>query len=264
VIPKETVFGFFNLQGLVLFGLYALGLVSALIIAAILKFIINSKEKGFLLLELPTYKSPRWSNVGLTVWEKVRVFVLDAGKVILSISIILWALATFGPGEKMMHAAVKAEVKAKELRLSAEETERMVASAKLENSYIGMLGKGIEPAIQPLGYDWKIGISLITSFAAREVFVGSLATIYAVHDDGDENRRLIDRMRAEKRMDGTPVYTMASGVSLMIFYVFAMQCMATLAVVKRETKSWKWPLIQVAFMGILAYLGAMIAFNVLS
>lgn len=264
VIPKETVFGFFNLQGLVLFGLYALGLVSALIIAAILKFIINSKEKGFLLLELPTYKSPRWSNVGLTVWEKVRVFVLDAGKVILSISIILWALATFGPGENMKQAAVKAEVKAKELRLSVEETERMVASAKLENSYIGMLGKGIEPAIQPLGYDWKIGISLITSFAAREVFVGSLATIYAVHDDGDENRRLIDRLRAEKKIDGTPVYTLASGVSLMIFYVFAMQCMATLAVVKRETKSWKWPLIQIAFMGVLAYLGAMIAFNMLS
>ena len=264
VIPKETVLGFFNLQGLVLLGLYALGLVSALIIAAILKFIINSKEKGFLLLELPTYKSPRWSNVGLTVWEKVRVFVLDAGKVILSISIILWALATFGPGEKMMQAAAKAEVKAKELKLSAEETERMVASAKLESSYIGIMGKAIEPAIEPLGYDWKIGVSLITSFAAREVFVGSLATIYAVHDDGDENRRLIDRMRAEKRTDGTPVYSLASGVSLMIFYVFAMQCMATLAVVKRETKSWKWPLIQIAFMGILAYLGAMIAFNVLS
>lgn len=264
VIPKATVFGFLNLQGLVLFGLYALGLVSALIIAALLKFIINSKEKGFLLLELPTYKSPRWSNVGLTVWEKVRVFVLDAGKVILSISIILWALATFGPGDKMMHEAVKAEVKAKALKLSAEETERMVASAKLENSYIGMLGKGIEPVIRPLGYDWKIGVSLITSFAAREVFVGSLATIYAVHDDGAENRRLIDRLRAEKRADGTPVYTMASGVSLMIFYVFAMQCMATLAVVKRETKSWKWPLIQIAFMGVLAYLGAMIAYNVLS
>ncbi|MFN5785314.1 MAG: nucleoside recognition domain-containing protein, partial [Flavobacteriia bacterium] len=129
---------------------------------------------------------------------------------------------------------------------------------------IGMLGKGIEPVIEPLGYDWKIGISLITSFAAREVFVGSLATIYAVHDDGDKNRRLIDRLRLEKRADGTPVYTMASGVSLMIFYVFAMQCMATLAVVKRETKSWKWPLIQIAFMGVLAYLGAMIAFNVLS
>ncbi|MFN5785947.1 MAG: ferrous iron transporter B, partial [Flavobacteriia bacterium] len=140
VIPNETVLGFFNLQGLVLFGLYALGLVSALIIAAILKFIINSKEKGFLLLELPTYKSPRWPNVGLAVWEKVRVFVLDAGKVILSIAIILWALATFGPGEKMLRAAAKAELKAKELHLSADETEGMVASAKLENSYIGMLG----------------------------------------------------------------------------------------------------------------------------
>jgi ferrous iron transport protein B len=264
VIPKTTVFGFFNLQGLVLFGLYALGLVSALIIAAILKLLINSKEKGFLLLELPTYKVPRWGNVGITVLEKVKVFVLDAGKVILSISIILWALATFGPGDKMAIAAEKAVQQAKVQNLSADETARLEASAKLENSYIGHLGKGIEPVIKPLGYDWKIGISLITSFAAREVFVGSLATIYAVHDDGSVNRRLIDRLRAEKRADGTPVYTMAAGVSLMIFYVFAMQCMATLAVVKRETKSWKWPLIQIAFMGVLAYLGAMIAFNLLS
>ena len=137
-------------------------------------------------------------------------------------------------------------------------------SAKLENSYIGIMGKGLEPVIKPLGYDWKIGISLITSFAAREVFVGSLATIYAVQEDGGENKRLIDRMRSEKRFDGTPVYTLASGASLMVFYVFAMQCMATLAVVKRETKSWKWPLIQMAFMGTLAYLGAFITYIILS
>lgn len=264
VIPKQTVLGFLNLQGLVLFGLYTLGLVAALLIAALLKLLIKTREKGFLLLELPSYKSPRWGNVGITVWEKIRVFVWDAGKVILAISIILWALATFGPGDRMEKAALKAENHAKELKLSNEDSERFVASAKLENSYIGIMGKGLEPVIKPLGYDWKIGISLITSFAAREVFVGSLATIYAVQEDGGENKRLIDRMRSEKRSDGTPVYSLASGASLMVFYVFAMQCMATLAVVKRETKSWKWPLIQMAFMGTLAYLGAFITYLILS
>jgi ferrous iron transport protein B len=264
VIPKATVLGFLNLQGLVLFGLYTLGLVAALLIAALLKLLIKTREKGFLLLELPSYKSPRWGNVGITVWEKVKVFVWDAGKVILAISIILWAMATFGPGDRMEKAALNAENHAKELKLSQNETDRFVASAKLENSYIGIMGKGLEPVIKPLGYDWKIGISLITSFAAREVFVGSLATIYAVQEDGGENKRLIDRMRSEKRADGTPVYSLASGASLMVFYVFAMQCMATLAVVKRETKSWKWPLIQMGFMGTLAYLGAFITYLILS
>lgn len=263
VIPNERILGIFNLQGLVLFGLYSLGLISALVIAAILKLLIRSKEKGFLLLELPSYKSPRWGNVGITVWEKVKVFVTDAGKIILAISIILWAMATFGPSDRMSQAGNRAELRATELHLNEEESNRMVASAKLENSYIGILGKTIEPVIRPLGYDWKIGISLITSFAAREVFVGSLATIYAVQDDGAGNRRLIDKMREEKRADGKPVYSLASGVSLMIFYVFAMQCMATLAVVKRETKSWKWPMIQIGFMGVLAYLGSWITYLIL-
>lgn len=263
VIPDKVIFGFINLQGLVLFGLYSLGLVSALLIALILKWILKSKEHGFLLLELPSYKSPRWKNVGTTVWEKVRVFVVDAGKVILAISVILWALATFGPGDKMEKAAENALIVSYEKRLNKEDTQQMISSAKLENSYIGILGKTIEPVIKPLGYDWKIGISLICSFAAREVFVGSLATIYAVHDDSGKNKRLIQRMREEKREDGTPVYTLASGVSLMIFYVFAMQCMATLAVVKRETKSWRWPLIQIGFMGILAYFGSFIVYQIL-
>jgi len=264
VIPSETVFGFINLQGLVLFGLYALGTISALLIAIILKFIIKTKEKGFLMLEMPSYKFPRWQNVGITVWEKVKVFVWDAGKIILAISIILWGLATFGPAEKMEKAGVLAEQKGLELGLSQEEINQNIAAAKLENSYIGILGKGIEPVIEPLGYDWKIGISLITSFAAREVFVGSMATIYAVGDDSEESRSLIDKMRAEKHADGTPVYSLAAGVSLMIFYVFAMQCMATLAVVKRETKSWKWPLIQMGYMGVLAYIGAWVTFLILS
>lgn len=264
VIPSETVFGFINLQGLVLFGLYALGTISALLIAIILKVIIKTKEKGFLLLEMPSYKFPKWQNVGLTVWEKVKVFVWDAGKIILAISIVLWGLATFGPSENMEKASVIAKEKGIEQGLSEEEINQNVAAAKLEYSYIGILGKGIEPMIEPLGYDWKIGISLITSFAAREVFVGSMATIYAVGDDSETSRTLLDKMRDAKREDGTPVYTLATGVSLMIFYVFAMQCMATLAVVKRETKSWKWPLIQMGYMGVLAYLGAFVTYLILA
>lgn len=264
VIPEKTVGGIFGLQGLVLFGLYALGTVSALLVALLLKSIIKTKEKGFLLLEMPSYKPPRWGNVGIDVLEKVRIFVWDAGKVILSISIILWVLATYGPSDRMEKAGQLAKKEAVERQLSPEESEQLVAAKKLENSYIGIMGKTIEPVIAPLGYDWKIGISLITSFAAREVFVGSMATIYAVEDDGGDNSTLIEKMKSARRTDGTLVYTLAAGASLMVFYVFAMQCMSTLAVVKRETKSWKWPLIQLGYMGILAYLGAWITFISLS
>lgn len=264
VIPSKVIFGFINLQGLVLFALYALGLVSALLMAVVFNFFIKSKEKSFLLLEMPSYKIPRLKNIGLTVLEKVKVFVLEAGKVILAISILLWALATFGPGNRMEESVSKLKKEDSFLQLSSEEQEQKIASEKLANSYIGIFGKGIEPVIAPLGYDWKIGISLITSFAAREVFVGSLATIYAVHDDGEENRTLINHLRNERRDDGSKVYTLSTGVSLMVFYVYAMQCMATLAVVKRETKSWKWPLFQIAFMGVLAYLGALAAFHLFS
>ncbi len=264
VIPKTTILGIFNLQGLVLFGLYTLGLVAALLVAVILKIILKSRDKGFLMLELPSFKSPRWGNVGITVWEKVKVFIFDAGKVILAISILLWALATYGPSESMKKNIALAKKESKELHLSEAETNQRVASAKMESSYIGHLGHFIEPVIKPLGYDWKIGISLITSFAAREVFVGSLSTIYSVNETDNVNKRLIDKMRDEKRANGSKVYTLAAGASLMVFYVFAMQCMATLAVVKRETNSWKWPLIQIGFMGALAYFGALITFNLLS
>lgn len=263
VIPKTQVWGFLNAQGLVLLGLYLLGTVMALIIALILKVLIKTEEKGFLLLELPEYKAPRWGNVGLIVWEKVRVFVLDAGKIILAISIVLWALASFGPSERMENAREQAHMVAKAKGFDAEEEDQLVASAALENSYIGIMGKAIEPAIAPLGYDWKIGISLITSFAAREVFVGSMATIYAV-GDGESQDPLIEKLRKEKRANGQPVYSLATGISLMVFYAFAMMCMATLAVVKRETRSWKWPLVQVGYMGALAYFGALIAYQILS
>lgn len=263
VIPDRYVLGVFNVQGLVLFGLYALGLVSALLVAAILKKIIKSKDRGFLLLELPQYQRPKWGNVGMTVWEKVRVFVWDAGKIILALSVILWALASYGPGDNMAEAVNRVELKYENQSIiNQEEKENQIASVKLENSYMGIMGKAIEPVIAPLGYDWKIGISLISSFAAREVFVGSLATIYAVH--ADDNEKLIDRLSKEKRSDGSFVYNLASGCSLMVFYVYAMQCMATFAIVKRETKSWRWPLFQMAFMGVLAYLAAFVTYQILS
>lgn len=264
VIPEQKVFGFMNVQGLVLFGLYMLGIVMAFVVAMLLNVFILKKEQGSLILEMPSYKMPRISNLGLTVWEKVRVFVWDAGKIILAISIILWALATYGPSDRMEKAGIEAIQIAQQKNLSPEETDQFVSSKKLENSYIGIIGKTIEPVIEPIGYDWKIGIALVTSFAAREVFVGSMATIYAVQDDGENTAPLMEKMRGEKHDDGTPVYSLATGVSLMVFYVFAMMCMATLAVVKRETKSWKWPIIQVVYMGGLAYLGAYIAYTALS
>jgi ferrous iron transport protein B len=261
VIPEQTVFGFMNLQGLVLFALYFLGTFMAVLVAVVLKFLIKRGQTGFLLLEMPSYKMPRASTLGLLVWEKVKVFVLDAGKIILAISIVLWALASFGPSDKMEKAGEKAELIAEQNNLSEEETEHLIGSKKLEQSYIGIMGRTIEPVIKPLGYDWKIGIALITSFAAREVFVGSMATIYAVQDDGENNPPLIEKMHAEKDNQGQPVYTLATGLSLMVFYAFAMMCMATLAVVKRETKSWKWPLIQLGYMGALAYFGALITYQ---
>ena len=264
VIPETKVFGFMNAQGLVLFGLYMLGTVMALIIAVILKALIKTDDEGFLMLELPEYKSPRWGNVGLVILEKVRVFVWDAGRIILAISIVLWVLASYGPSERMDKAAEEATEIAQSQDLDEASTNQLVESAKMENSYIGIMGKTIEPVIAPIGYDWKIGISLITSFAAREVFVGSMATIYAVEDDGEKQVPLLNKMKAEKRPDGTAVYSMATGVSLMVFYAFAMMCMATLAVVKRETKSWKWPLVQLGYMGGLAYIGAFIAYQLLS
>jgi ferrous iron transport protein B len=264
VIPNQKLGGVLNLQGIVLMGLYLLGIVSAILVSLIFKQFIGNKEKGFLLLELPSYKSPRWTNVAINILEKVKLFVWDAGKIILAISIILWALATFGPS-KHLKANHNNLIQSKEYKkLSEAEKQQRVVSVKLESSYIGIMGKTIEPVIRPLGFDWKIGISLISSFAAREVFVGSLATIYAVNNDSGSNQKLIEKLKNERNDKGKPVYNFASGISLMIFYVFAMQCMATLAVVKRETKSWKWPFIQIIYMGFLAYFGALISFQLLN
>lgn len=264
VIPKTYLFGFISIQGLVLLALYFLGIVSALLLAIVLKKFIRVKNKGFLIMEMPEYKKPRWGNICITVIEKVKLFIWDAGKVILAISIILWVLATYGPTGNMEEKIAQAKKTEFYQHTNEVQKQSIISSAKLEGSYIGIMGKFIEPLITPLGYDWKIGISLIGSFAAREVFVGSLSTIYAVHDENEEHQNLLTHLKMARKADGTPVYSLATGVSLMVFYVFAMQCMATLAVVKKETKSWRWPLIQLVIMGALAYIGALISYQLLA
>ncbi|MBK9466051.1 MAG: ferrous iron transport protein B [Chitinophagaceae bacterium] len=261
VIPKTYLLGFLGVQGVVMMGLYLLGLVMALIVSYVAKWFINIKEKSFFILELPTYRSPRWNNVLPTMVNKARIFVFDAGKVIMIISLVLWALCSFGPGNSMQKVSQRFEQLKSQPGANATQLDKDFQTAKLESSYAGILGKTIEPAIAPLGYDWKIGIALITSFAAREVFVGTMATLYSVGDADEGSLLLKEKMKTAVRPDGKPVFNLASGLSLMIFYVFAMQCMSTLAVVKRETKSWKWPVIQLIYMTALAYLMSWVVYN---
>lgn len=262
VIPNKFLFGFIGLQGLVMLGLYFLGFFMALVVSYVAKWFIKINEKSFFILELPIYRSPRWKNVLHTMLEKAKIFVLQAGKVIMIISLILWVLSSFGPKQKMHEAAVAYEQSLAQPGADTATIEKEYANHKLENSYVGIMGKTIEPAISPLGYDWKIGIALVTSFAAREVFVGTMATLYSVGDEENEGP-LKEKMRTAVRADGTPVYTLATGVSLLLFYVFAMQCMSTLAIVKRETRSWKWPLVQLVYMTALAYLFSFVAYQLL-
>lgn len=264
VIPRKDVLGIFSLQGLVMMGLYMLGLVMAMVVSYVAKWFIRLKEKSFFILELPMYRAPRWNNVVVTMVNKARIFVTDAGKVIMVISLILWALSSFGPGHRMSSVAAAYDARIHQHPEQSAALERGRQSALLENSFAGRLGHIIEPAIRPLGYDWKIGIAVITSFAAREVFVGTMATLYSVEGGKDADRETLhQRMQSARRDDGTPVYTLATGVSLMIFYVLAMQCMSTLAVVRRETRSWKWPAIQLVYMTGLAWLGSLIAYQLL-
>lgn len=262
VIPNNYLLGFISIQGLVMMGLYLLGLIMALVVSYIAKWFINIKEKSFFILELPTYRAPRWNNVVHTMVNKAKIFVTDAGKVIMVISLILWGLSSFGPGGRMDAIKKDYEIAKVQNLKPPDQIENEYGNAKLENSFAGILGKSIEPVIQPLGYDWRIGIALITSFAAREVFVGTMATLYSVGDD-NEGVRLTDKMKAATRQDGTVLFTLATGVSLMVFYVFAMQCMSTLAITRRETKTWKWPVIQVVYMTALAYVMSFIAYQLL-
>jgi ferrous iron transport protein B len=235
-------------------GLYVLGVVVAMGVAYILNIFIKIKEKSFFILELPIYRQPRWKNIVVTMVEKAKVFVFDAGKIIMVISLVLWALSTYGPADRRATIEKNYTEQVNKNPDNKEAYDLIKSQALLENSYAGILGRAIEPAIAPLGYDWKIGIALVTSFAAREVFVGTMATIYSVGGDADENSETLrNKMASAKRADGTPVYTKATGYSLLIFYLLAMQCMSTLAIVKRETGSWKWPIIQLLYMTAIAY-----------
>jgi ferrous iron transport protein B len=265
VVPeKNTLFGLFNLQGLALFGLYLLGFFMALVSAWVMKVILKAKEKSYFIMELPTYKGPRFKHVAMTIFNSVNAFVFEAGKIIVAISIVLWVLASYGPGDKIAEA--EARVRQENPTLQGVKLQNKISAEKLENSYAGHFGHFVEPVIRPLGYDWKIGIALITSFAAREVFVGTMSTIYSMGGEvDDENATIKNRMRAEiNPATGKPMYDAALGFSLLIFYAFAMQCMSTLATTYRETKSWKYPLIQFGYMTALAYLSAFAVYQLLS
>jgi len=262
VVPQNKTLGFFNYQGLILMALYLIGFVSAIGSALILKWILKAREKSYFIMELPVYRTPQWRTVGYTIFDKVKLFLFDAGKIIVAISIILWFLSAHAPGNKFDEIEKKYQISAG-VNIDQRQTEALIAAEKLEVSYAGMLGKSIEPMIKPLGFDWKIGISLVTSFAAREVFVGTMATIYSAGNT-DNTQTIREKMKAEKDPEtGEPKFSVAVGFSLMIFYAFAMQCMSTLAVVYRETKNWKWPVIQFFFMGALAYVSSFIVYQLL-
>lgn len=261
VIPEGYLFGFISIQAITLFGLYLLGFGSAIFAAFTLDKYLKVKGKTFFVIEMPNYKLPLLKNVVFTVIEKTKSFIWGAGKIILAISIILWVLASYGPGE-FNNAKEIIQQQTASQNLSEEEIDVKIASFKLENSYLGYAGKAIEPAVKPLGYDWKIGIALLSSFAAREVFVGTLATIYSVGNDDEETIK--NRMKAEiNPTTGSPIFNFASGISLLLFYAFAMQCASTLAIVKRETNTWKWPLWQLISMTAVAYITALIAYQLL-
>lgn len=259
VIPNKPWLGIFNLQGLALMGLYLLGFLAAIVSALVMSTVLRRRgqqlDTSFFVLELPPYKVPKWTNVGYSIMNSVKSFVLEAGKIIVAISIVLWVLASYGPGDNMEQAAEQARVAYEAGALNAPSVEMAMQGAQLEASYAGMIGHAIEPAIRPLGFDWKIGIALVTSFAAREVFIGTMSTIYSLGNDSENTDGVLARMQAEVNPDtGGPMFTPALACSLLVFYLFAMQCMSTLAVTYRETQSWKWPVAQLFYMTGLAYL----------
>ena len=259
IFPSGKNISFFNVNGLVLMLMYFIGFIAAMGAAMVMKFLIKTKERSYFIMELPVYRSPRWKSIVYTIYDKVKVFLLDAGKIIVAISIILWVLSSHGPTGKFNE--IENTYKSSVVNSNTTNSEQIIAAKKLEASYAGILGKAIEPAIAPLGFDWKIGIALITSFAAREVFVGTMATIYSV-GDAQNSLSIREKMAVEKNpVTGKPLYSKAVGLSLMIFFAFAMQCMSTFAVVKRETQSWKWPIIQFLYMAVMAYGASLLVYN---
>jgi ferrous iron transport protein B len=264
VVPNRNVWWIFNLQGLALTGMYVLSLVSAVVVAYVMKFILKSRERGYFIMELPVYRMPRWNNVLFSMYERAKTFVLEAGKVIIAVSVILWVLSSYGPGNRFANIEKKYKQPQYTKTMTPDSLIRVISTEKLENSYAGVLGHVIEPVIKPLGFDWKIGIALITSFAAREVFVGTMATIYSVEGDADRIDSVQDKMRNAKNPNsGKPVFNLAVAFSLMMFYAFAMQCASTVAVVYRETKDWRWPAAQFVYMTVLAYGAAFLVYNLL-
>ena len=242
IFSNETIWGI-QYKALALFAMYFLGFVTALISAFILKYFIKNKGKTFLVMDLPAYKMPLWTYDFKLVLGKVWEFITGAGKIILAVSVILWVLSYFGPKDEKQLFQVQSEV-------------------KLENSYLAKIGRQMEPAIAPLGYDWKMGVGILSSFAAREVFVGTMSTLYSLDDEAEE-KTVIEKMKADVKPNGEKVFNFATGISILIFYAFAMQCISTIAVVYRETKSWKWTAIQLVFMSGLAYFVSMIAYQIL-
>lgn len=242
IFSNETIWGI-QYKALALFAMYFLGFVTALISAFILKYFIKNKGKTFLVMDLPAYKMPLWTYDFKLVLGKVWEFITGAGKIILAVSVILWVLSYFGPKNEKQLFQVQSEV-------------------KLENSYLAKIGRQMEPAIAPLGYDWKMGVGILSSFAAREVFVGTMSTLYSLDNEAEE-QTVIEKMRADVKPNGEKVFNFATGISILIFYAFAMQCISTIAVVYRETKSWKWTAIQLVFMSGLAYFVSMIVYQIL-
>jgi ferrous iron transport protein B len=269
-IPDLKVLGFFKLAGLTMLGMYLLGTGVALVMAWVFKKTLLRGETPMLILELPPYKMPVFKVILRHMWDRSKLFLRRAGTVILGINILLWFLATYPRSSttdaefSAKRAEVNRQVEAlngSTNQLAALETQLSdlathEASEQLRHSFAGRLGHLIEPTIAPLGFDWKMGIGIVASFAAREVFVSTMATVYSVEQTDDEEssmKRLAEMLKQQERPDGKPVYTTLTGLTLMVFYVFALQCVSTVAVVRRETNSWKWPLFQWLYMGALAW-----------
>jgi ferrous iron transport protein B len=270
MLLKDTAkWGPFNVHGLILMLMYLIGFFAAIMSAWMFKFFINQKEKTFFILELPGYKVPLISNLLITIYEKGSAFVFGAGKIIIAVSVILWVLASTGPHSNIQNIETKFSAIINNDTTTAsvkKELSLQMNSQKLEASYAGEFGKLIEPAIRPLGFDWKIGIALLTSMAAREVFVGTMNTIYSVNNDGDNSfGHIKTKMMAEiNPRTGKPSYNTATFLSLLIFYAFALQCMSTVAIVKKETDSIKWPIIQFIYLTALAYGSSFLVYNLFS
>ncbi|MBK7639429.1 MAG: ferrous iron transporter B [Bacteroidetes bacterium] len=257
IVPEKNIFGIISLQGLMLLGMYLFGVIATLIVAGIVQFFVKNDVKNYFIMEMPVYRVPVWKNALAIMISKSKAFVMNAGKIILAVSVLLWILGTFGPPNKFKAIDEKYAIR---LEAGDAEVETQLNAEKLEYSYLGYLGKGFEPIIKPLGFDWKIGISIISSFVAREVFVGTLSTIYGL-SDADQTITLKQKMQKDKWPDGRPIYTPIVALSLMLFYAFALQCFSTIAIVKRETGGWRWPIIQFVLFSLLAYCASLLVYQ---